>query len=88
MTESTDFQTRAARHTCHAIDCDVRVPPRMFMCKKHWFTLPKELRDAVWAAYEPGQEVRMDPTGEYLNVAARAVRWLGVKEGTFEPRAV
>jgi hypothetical protein len=43
--------------------------------------LPKSTRDAVWAVYVPGQEVRKDPTDEYIDVAWDAVRWLAVKEG-------
>lgn len=43
-------------HTCHASKCETRVPRRMFMCRKHWFMLPKEMQDEVWATYTPGQE--------------------------------
>jgi hypothetical protein len=52
----------------------------MFACRKHWFMLPKAMRDAIWAEYVPGQEVRRDPTPEYLAVAGRAERWLYAKE--------
>jgi hypothetical protein len=48
----------------------------MFMCKPHWFTLPKQMRDELWAAYVPGQERRMDPSGEYLDVAMRCVAYV------------
>jgi hypothetical protein len=60
----------------------------MFMCKKHWYMLPKTMRDAVWDEYIPGQEERMDPTGDYLTVATRAVRWLAIKEGHEDPVAL
>jgi hypothetical protein len=63
-------------HTCHATGCRVPVPPRMFMCRKHWYSLPKSMRDAVWAAYVPGQEIRKDPTPGYLAVADAAIRYL------------
>jgi hypothetical protein len=43
-------------HTCHAHGCEVRVPPKMFMCKRHWFSLRKPMRDAIWREYRPGQE--------------------------------
>lgn len=68
-------------HTCHARGCRVAVPPRMFMCKRHWFMLPYATRDAIWAVYVPGQEVRKDPSPEYLDVAQRAIDWLAAKEG-------
>jgi hypothetical protein len=67
-------------HTCHAMDCDVAVPPRMFMCRRHWYMLPKPMRDAIWAAYVPGQERRKDPTDAYLNAAIAAVKWLAENE--------
>ncbi len=63
-------------HLCHAEGCQKAVPPKMFMCKPHWFSLPKRLRDAIWATYRPGQEVTKDPSPEYLEVAHEAIRWL------------
>jgi hypothetical protein len=72
---------RSRDHTCHARNCDVQVPPAMFMCKRHWWALPKKMRNEVWAVYVPGQEDRMDPTEEYLAVATKAVQWLADKEG-------
>jgi TRAP-type C4-dicarboxylate transport system substrate-binding protein len=48
----------------------------MFMCKDHWRRLPKRYRDAVWAAYVEGQEVRKDPTPEYLDAARQAIDWI------------
>ena len=72
---------RAEAHTCHAAACEAHVPPRMHMCKRHWFMVPKPLRDALWAAYRPGQERRMDPTPEYLLAAARCVHAVATKEG-------
>ena len=69
-----------SRHTCHATGCTVAVPPRMFMCKRHWFMLPKSTRDAVWAVYVPGQEIRKDPTDEYLTVTQNAIDWLNAIE--------
>jgi hypothetical protein len=67
-------------HTCHAKGCNAKVPPRMFMCRRHWYMLPKATRDAVWAAYVPGQERRKDPSAEYLDVAHRAIEWLARHE--------
>ena len=31
-------------HHCHATQCNVPTLPEMFMCKRHWFTLPKKFR--------------------------------------------
>ncbi len=68
-------------HFCHAKGCRATIPPRMFMCRVHWFSLPKALRDEVWEHYVPGQENRKDPTPEYLDVAQRAIAAVAEKEG-------
>jgi hypothetical protein len=63
-------------HLCHAPGCKIPVPPKMFACRKHWFALPKRLRDDIWTAYEPGQEITKDPSNEYLTAAHAAVEYL------------
>ena len=69
-------------HTCHWPGCSREVPPRMWGCRAHWFTLPKRLRDAVWLQYVPGQEDRKDPSPAYLEVADRVQQWcLGYEHG-------
>lgn len=67
-------------HTCHAKGCDKEVPPKMFMCKRHWYMLPKDKQRAIWREYQEGQEVRKDPTERYLEVARDAIDWLYAKE--------
>jgi hypothetical protein len=67
-------------HTCHARGCNRPVPPKMFMCRTHWFSLPKPMRDAIWDVYVPGQEVRKDPSPEYIETAQAAIDWLARKE--------
>lgn len=63
-------------HQCHCPHCTTAVPPRLFGCKSCWYALPKRLRDAIWDTYVPGQEVRKDPSPEYLAAAHTAVEWL------------
>jgi hypothetical protein len=62
-------------HYCHANGCEVRVPRRMFMCRTHWFMVPRDMRSAINAAYTPGQE-KLDgnawPSDEYLALTRRA----------------
>ncbi len=72
--------SRASEHTCHADSCQVHVPPKMFMCKKHWYMLPKAMRDEVWLTYALGQELRMDPSDEYLEVTQRCIDFVAAKE--------
>lgn len=45
----------------------------MLMCKPHWLMVPKPLRRLVWQLYRAGQEIRKDPTAEYLEAAGRAI---------------
>lgn len=63
-------------HTCHWPGCGKQVPPAMWGCRAHWFTLPQSLRNAIWRHYRIGQEVDMTPSQEYLNVAKQAQAWI------------
>jgi hypothetical protein len=70
------------QHTCHARGCPVVVPRKMFMCTAHWYRLTKNLRDAVWCEYQPGQEDRLvAPTEAYLKVTDEAIRYIAKLEG-------
>lgn len=70
-------------HACHAHGCDVDVPPRMFCCRAHWYSLRREMQDAVWREYSEGQEQRKDPTARYLAVQQRAVAEIAM----YKPRS-
>lgn len=63
-------------HHCHWPGCTKQVPPAMWGCRSHWFRLPANLRAAIWRAYSPGQEERMDPSEEYMRVAREVRRWI------------
>lgn len=65
-------------HHCHWPGCDKQVPPAMWGCSKHWFTLPVGLRRRVWAAFEPGQEETGSPSDKYLEVAREVQDWIKV----------
>lgn len=64
------------KHTCHWPDCPVEVPPKLWGCRKHWFMLPKRLRDLIWTTYVPGQEITKTPTPAYLAAAVTVQRWI------------
>ena len=68
-------------HTCHATGCKKAVPPVMFMCKKHWLSLPKVLRDAVWRTYRAGQCDDWNISHQYADAARAAVTFVAEKEG-------
>lgn len=63
-------------HTCHWPGCTVAVQPKLWGCRSHWFKLPKRFRDAIGETYIPGQEIRKDPSPQYLAVAAEVHEWI------------
>lgn len=67
-------------HTCHATDCDVRVPPEMFMCRRHWFSLPTHMRARIWKTYRAGQCDDWDISHAYADAAREAVQFIAAKE--------
>ena len=68
-------------HTCHATGCNTEVPPTMFACKRHWFMVPKAIRDRIWATYREGQCDDWKPSREYLEAAKAAVISVARREG-------
>jgi hypothetical protein len=64
------------KHACHCPHCNKTVAPKFFGCGPCWFSLPKPMRDAIWASYRPGQEVSKNPSHEYLAAAQAAVEYL------------
>jgi hypothetical protein len=53
----------------------------MFMCRRHWFSLPKSMRDAVWRAYRHGQCDDWEISAAYCDAAKAAVTFIAEKEG-------
>lgn len=60
-------------HHCHAHGCIVAVSPKLLMCRRHWFMVPKPLRNVVWATYRTGQEIDKRPSEEWLVAADAAI---------------
>ena len=67
-------------HTCHWPGCDKAVPPNMWGCSPHWFTLPRALRDRIWRHYRPGQEITKTPSAGYLEAARDVQAWIKNRE--------
>ncbi len=65
-------------HRCHARQCCISVPPRMLMCRTHWFAVPKKIRDAVWNEYRAPS--RIFPTTGWGRAADAAIGFLSLKE--------
>lgn len=64
------------KHACHWPGCPQQVPPAMWGCRPHWFTIPKVLRTRIWRTYKPGQEITMKPSQDYLAAAAAIQDWI------------
>lgn len=69
-------QGQTRNHTCHWPGCTRQVPPALWGCYSCWRKLPKHLRDEIWRTFEPGQEVDLSPSDEYLEVADKIQRWI------------
>lgn len=69
------------KHRCHARDCVIPVKPEMLMCRRHWYIVPKALRDAVWDAYRPGQCDDKNPSSDWMLAADAAIEAVALKEG-------
>lgn len=63
-------QTRS--HHCHWPGCDAQVPPARWGCYPHWMKLPADIRQRIWDAYLPRQEVTMTPSETYVEAARAA----------------
>jgi hypothetical protein len=57
----------------------------MWGCKEHWFKLPKHLRDLIWRAYRPGQEIDQRASREYVEAARQVQAWIA-QHSTETPR--
>jgi hypothetical protein len=44
-------------HLCPAAHCRQAVSPARLMCRRHWYQVPKNLRDAVWITWQSGNGV-------------------------------
>lgn len=64
-----------SEHLCHRPNCGKPVPPRLVVCSGCWFLLPLPLRNAIWKFYRPGQEIRKDPTLEYIAALKACLQW-------------
>lgn len=64
------------KHTCHWPGCQQEVPPALWGCRPHWFSLPRHLRYRIWATYRRGQEVTKTPSPAYLAAAHAVQAWI------------
>lgn len=60
-------------HRCPAEGCDQKVPNTMAFCRRHWYAVPKPIRDEIWSSYAAGKAGTVGHI-ELINRAAEAIR--------------
>jgi hypothetical protein len=65
-------------HVCPAPGCTVDVDDEQLCCSRHWYSIPKHLRDELWNAYRSGTGIgkarhlaAVDACIEFLEQSAR-----------------
>lgn len=74
--EYVKSQGQTRNHHCHWPGCNKQVPPAQWGCSQHWFKLPNNLRNKIWATYKPGQEIDSTPSDAYLKAANEVQQWI------------
>ena len=42
---------------CQVPSCNEQIDPSRLMCRHHWYRVPKQLRDQVWATWQSGRGI-------------------------------
>jgi len=61
---------------CPVCGCATLTDRSKVFCRSHWFSLPKPLRDAIWATYRAKPFNRSDHLGNIMS----AMRYMRDKE--------
>jgi hypothetical protein len=65
---------RVQSRGCPVPGCDHLIDPSRLMCRRHWYVVPKQLRDQVWATWRSGEGVfsreHQDAVLEAISTAA------------------
>lgn len=59
-------------HECPVDGCEIQVEHEHLMCRKHWFMVPKPLRDQVWRAWQGWQDGKVSGS-EYIEARDQAI---------------
>ncbi len=60
-------------HNCAIPDCGARIPTSMLMCRRHWFMVPRPLRDRVNDAWSIAPDMRALESPEYMAARQEAI---------------
>lgn len=76
---------RAGNHHCHWPGCERKVPPAQWGCRRHWYMLPQALRNKIWRAYRPGQEINKTPSASYIEISREVHEWIRAQPSQVHP---
>jgi Domain of unknown function (DUF4326) len=68
-------------HHCHARGCHAAVKPQLLMCWNHWKQVPRNIQQAVYNHYRPGQCDDKHPSKEWHEAADAALGYVARQEG-------
>lgn len=85
MTFRSSVRTRRSNpmHACGWPGCQRPVPLELWGCSRHWYTLPAEIRDALWQGYTRG---KFSP--EWIAANDAALAWIQELPARFAARNV
>lgn len=63
-------------HGCHWPGCEAQCAPAAWGCRRHWYMVPRRLRNKIWAAYRPAQEISKTPSRRYVEAANEVQAWI------------
>jgi hypothetical protein len=58
---------------CPIPGCGSQIDPSRLMCRAHWYVVPKDMRDRVWATWRSGQGAFSAEHQDAVRVAIAAV---------------
>jgi hypothetical protein len=58
--------------SCPVTGCGEQIARSRLMCRRHWYLVPRQLRDRVWATWRSGDGVRSAEHQEAVLMAIAA----------------
>jgi hypothetical protein len=65
------YRTASPSH-CPVPSCRKHIDPSRLMCRDHWYLVPKQLRDRIWATWRSGDGARSSEHREVVLLAVSA----------------
>jgi hypothetical protein len=77
------FSATAAplEHDCRARGCGKRIAGALLFCRRHWYLVPLDLRELLWAGYRPPRPMGLGDDGELKDYAFEAIEAVAKGEG-------